>query len=99
MPYRIRGTVESECRVLVFNESDMALERSGVFSVGDWELMANNANLKMVIARDTSSGESYGFGGIIPETYEEPDTFLAINMLGDLLAINSDGDVLIAGIA
>ena len=99
MPYRVRGTVDSTCRILLFNESDISLERSSIFEAGNWELMANNTDLKTVIARDTSSGEAYGFGSITPEIYEEPDTFLAINMLGDLLTINSGGDVLIAAIA
>jgi hypothetical protein len=95
MPYRVRGTVDATSRVLLFNESDMSLERSNIFEAGDWELVANNLALKMVIARETTSGEAYGFGGITPETYEDPDSLLLINTLGDWLAIDSTGNGLI----
>jgi hypothetical protein len=95
MPYRVRGTVDTTSRVLLINESDMSLERSNVFEAGDWELVANNAASKMVVARETTSGEAYGFGGITPETYEEPDSLLLINTLGDWLAIDSLGNGLI----
>ena len=95
MPYRVRGVLDSESRVLLFNEADMSLERSNIFESGDWELLANNSNVKMVIARETTSGEAYGFGGITPEFYEDPDTLLAINAIGDFLAIDSEGNGLI----
>lgn len=95
MPYRVRGAVDDECRVLLFNESDMSLERSDVFEAGDWELVANNSALKMVVARGTTSGEAHGFGGITPETYVEPSILLAINSLGDFLAIDGSGSGLL----
>jgi hypothetical protein len=92
MPYRVRGTVNDTCRVLLFNESDMSLERSGVFDAGDWELIANNTALKMVIVRASDDGEAFGYGGITPETYNEPDVLLAINTIGDWLAIDDLGN-------
>ena len=95
MPYRVRGTVDATARVLLFNESDMSLERSNIFEAGDWELVANSAAAKMVIARETASGEAYGFGGVTPETYEDPDILLAINNLGDWLSIDEMGNGLI----
>lgn len=95
MPYRVKGTVDATTRVLLFNESDMSLERSSVFDSGEWELVANDAADKMIIAREASTGEAYGFGGITPAYYEDPDIFLAINTLGDWLAIDEVGNGLI----
>ena len=95
MAYRVRGTVDATSRVLLFNESDMSLERSSIFETGEWELIANDVNLKTIIARAEVTGESYGFGGVTPETYEDPDVLLAINSMGDFLAIDGSGNGLI----
>lgn len=91
MAYRVRGSVDDTCRVLLFKEADMSLERSSVFDAGDWELVCDNQALRLVVARETVSGEAYGFGKITPEFYEDPDVLLAINSLGDFLAIDSVG--------
>lgn len=95
MPYKVSGSLNSTARILLLNESDMSLERSSIFESGEWELLANNANSKLVIARDTTTGEAYGFGNISPEYYEGSDTLLAINSSGDFLAIDSSGNGLL----
>lgn len=95
MSYRVRGSVDDTCRVLLFKEADMSLERSGIFESGDWELACDSQALRMVVARETTSGEAWGFGGITPEFYEDPDVLLAINSLGDFLAIDDLGNGLV----
>ena len=95
MPYRVKGTVDSECRILLLNEDGTSLERSSIFSAGDWELLAVDDELRIVVSRETTSGEAYAFSGVIPEYYEDPDALLAINSLGDILAIDGDGNGLI----
>ena len=97
MPYRVRGTVDDTCRVLLFKEADMSLERSGVFDSGEWTLECDSQALRMVVARATDDGEAYGFGAITPEYYLDPDTLLAINSMGDFLAIDSEGGGLMVG--
>lgn len=95
MPYRVRGSVSEESRVLLFNQSDMTLERSGVFTAGDWELIALDGELKTVVARQTTTGESAGYGDVTPESYVELYTLLSINNIGDFLAIDNLGNGLV----
>lgn len=94
MPYRVRGSIDATCRMLLLKEADMSFESSDVFNAGEWELICDSQELRMVIARETASGEAYGFGGITPEFYDS-DVLLAINNLGDFLAIDDTGNGLV----
>lgn len=93
MPNLVKGSLDSECRVLILNEADMVLDNSSVFSAGEWELIVNSVGSKTVIARETATGEAYGYGSVTPIYDVLP---LAINSEGDVLAINAVGDHLIA---
>lgn len=95
MPYRLRGTLDETARVLLFNEADMSLERSSIFEAGNWELLANSGDLKLVLAREVASGEALGFGAVTPEYYGLTTVLLAINTSDDFLAIDDSGNGLI----
>jgi hypothetical protein len=90
MPTFIRGSVDSESRLIVLDESTMSVETNEVFPIGEWEVETSNTN-KTIIARN-SNGESYGYGNVSPIT---DIISLSINSLGDLLIINDQGDSLV----
>ena len=91
MPTFIRGSIDSESRLIVLDELTMSIETNAVFSAGEWEIEALNTNTKTIIAR-SADGDSYGYGNVSPIT----DVIsLSINSLGDLLIINDQGDSLV----
>jgi hypothetical protein len=76
------------------DEASGYLERHAIFEAGPWELLADDNNEKIVIARETGSGEAYGYGGLTPELFTIENS-LAIDSINNLLSINSNGDSLL----
>jgi hypothetical protein len=97
MAYKITGWLEDAARILVFKELDWSLEKNVGIAPGEFEIDSLSAGTKMVAGRRTSDGKVEVYGNITPLEYIGED-FLAINVAGDLLNINTTGDHLIIGI-
>ena len=95
MPYRVTGTTNDTCRIFLFNDADMSLERTNIFEPGGWELLTTNNYPKLIVARGELTAESHGYGDVIPAFYEYSSSPLAIDTNDTLLAINIHGDALL----
>ena len=94
MPYKVKGAIDSECRIMLIDENTVFMENTATFPGGYWMLVADDGNPKLVIARKLSDGQAAGFSGVIPIMYE--DIFLAINNSGDYLSIDGlDNNLLV----
>lgn len=65
MAYNITGNISEASRIIVLDESNMSIESNTTHSGGAFDVEANDANNKIIIARK-NDGESFGYGAITP---------------------------------
>ena len=69
MSYKISGSVGTDSRILVFDETTGTITGNELVSSGEYEVLDVGEGSKTVLARK-SDGETIGYGNISPIFYE-----------------------------
>lgn len=68
MAYKLSGTLSSDARIIVINESDWSIESNTEETSGSYEIDPVEAGDKLVVAIK-SDGELLAYGDVVPEEY------------------------------
>jgi len=94
MPYRIKGTLSEDSRLIILKESDWSIDHNSDQSAGSYSVDVDDDSGRLLFARALSNGWTIGYGSVSPEEYIIGN-FLDLGT-GDHLLINHQDGLLIS---
>jgi len=94
MPYRIKGELSENSRVVILKESDWSIDYNADVDAGVYSIDVDDDSDRLTFARMLSNGWTIGYGAVTPESYTVGN-FLDLGT-GDYLLINSEDGLLIS---